>query len=78
MTHRQPGKLRAVSVVAVLVGASRMVHSPPWTLIAVLVVVPATIVGALILVTAIFGNTRTSNRSFRLISFLLRRSASKL
>lgn len=78
MTPRQPGKLRAMSAVAVLVGASRMVHSTPWTLIAVLVVVSATIVCVLILVTAIFGNTRASNRSFRLISLLLRRSARKL
>lgn len=78
MTPGQRGKLRAISTVAVLVGASRMVHSLPCTPIAVLVVAPATIVGVLILVTAIFGNTRASNRAFRLISLLLRRSASKL
>jgi hypothetical protein len=75
MALKQPGRFRAVSVVAVLIAASKAASGLSWILAISLLLTPFIFLSVLIFITAIFGDTRFSDRAFRLIHLLLGRSA---
>ena len=75
MALNQPSKFRAVSAVAVLIAACKAASSLSWILAISLLAAPLILLGVVISITAIFGDTRYSNRAFRLIHLLLGRSA---
>ena len=75
MALKQPGKFRAVSEIAVLIAASKAASSLSWILAISLLLTPFILLCVLIFTTAIFGDTRFSDRAFRLIHLLLGRSA---
>jgi len=70
MALKQVGKVRAVSVAAVLVGESTLAYGPSWIITVNLVLAPLVILVALIFIIAIFGGNKLSARAFRLIHLL--------
>ena len=75
MALKQPGKFRAVSAVAVLIAAAKAASGLSWILAISLLLTPFIFLSVLIFITAVFGDTRFSDRAFRLIHLLLGRSA---
>ena len=75
MALKQPGKFRAMSAVAVLIAAGKAASGLSWILAISLLLAPFILLSVLIFITAIFGDTRFSDRAFRLIHLLLGRSA---
>ena len=74
MALKQPSKFRAVSAVAVLIAAAKTASGLSWILAISLLLAPFILLSVLIFITAIFGDTRFSDRAFRLIYLLLGRS----
>lgn len=75
MALKQLSKFRAASVAAVLIAAGKTASGLPWILAISLLVAPFILLNVVIFITAIFGDTRFSDRAFRLIHLLLGRSA---
>lgn len=75
MARKPPIKFRAVSAVAVLIAAGKTASGLSWILAISLLAAPFIFLSVAIFITAIFGDTRFSDRAFRLIHLLLGRSA---